>query len=159
MDAAKNPPAESATDREIVSTRSFAATREHMFAAFSDPGQLTQWWGPAGFTTTFQEFDFRPGGRWRLFLHGPDGSDYPNEKEFIEVLPPQRISFRHIDRTHGFQMTLDHAQRGDRTWVTWRMLFDSAAECAKIRDLVLAANEQNFDRLETHLATLSSPKP
>lgn len=153
MPAGKNPPAESHPDREIVSTRHFAASPEQLFTAFSDPDRLEQWWGPKDFTTTIQQFDLRPGGRWRLVLHGPDGTDYQNDKEFVEVARPRRIVFRHIDPTHGFQMTITHAAENDGTAVTWSLLFDSAAECAKIRALVTEANEQNFDRLEKHLTT------
>ena len=45
-----------------------------------------QWWGPNGFTNTFHEFDLRPGGAWRFIMHGPDGTDYPNESVFVEVV-------------------------------------------------------------------------
>ena len=75
-------------DREIASTRVFDAPRERVFRAFSDPQVLARWWGPDGFTSTFQEFDFRPGGAWRFVMQGPDGADYRNESEFIEVVSP-----------------------------------------------------------------------
>ncbi len=49
-------------DREIVTTRVFDAPRERVFRAWTDPDHLAKWWGPKGFTNTFQEFDMRPGG-------------------------------------------------------------------------------------------------
>ena len=70
------------SDREIVSTRTFAAPRERVFEAFSDPTQLARWWGPKGFTNTIHEFDLRPGGMWRLVMHAPNGADYANESRF-----------------------------------------------------------------------------
>jgi hypothetical protein len=42
--------------REIVSTRVVDAARERVFKAFTDPDHLVHWWGPKGFTNTFQEF-------------------------------------------------------------------------------------------------------
>ena len=62
-----------------------------MFDAFADPNRLTRWWGPKGFTSTFHEFDLRPGGVWRFVLHGPNGADYQNESVFVEVVKPERI--------------------------------------------------------------------
>jgi DNA-binding XRE family transcriptional regulator len=37
----------------------------------------------------------RPGGVWRLVMHGPDGVDYPNKIVFIEVVKPQRLVYTH----------------------------------------------------------------
>jgi uncharacterized protein YndB with AHSA1/START domain len=138
--------------REVLSTRVFAAPREVLFKAFSDPTQLAQWWGPGGFTTTIHEFDLRPGGKWRLTLHGPNGADYRNEKSFIEVVQPERIVFDHLDPVHGFRMTMLHEEQNGKTRLTWRMRFVLPEEGAKLHDVIAEANEQNFDRLEAHLA-------
>lgn len=149
---AEHLPAMAASDREVVSTRVLDAPRERVYEAFSDPVQLIQWWGPKGFTSTFHEFDLRPGGAWRLILHGPDGVNYDNEKTFLEVSKPERIVFRHGHATHDFRMTMDFAVQDGQTRLTWRLLFDSPAEYAKVKNFVLEANEQNFDRLAAHLA-------
>ena len=63
------------TEREIASTRVFAAPRELVWKAWTDPKHIEQWWGPIGFTTTTKEFDLRPGGKWLHTMHGPDGTD------------------------------------------------------------------------------------
>lgn len=141
-------------EREIVSTREFAAPRTAVFDAFADPRQLPQWWGPKGFTCTLPEFDFRPSGRCRLILHGPDGAAYQNEKRFVEIMRPERIVFDHLQPRHDFQMTMIFAEESGKTRLTWRMLFDSTAEVSKLRNLISEANEQNFDRLAAHLAKL-----
>jgi uncharacterized protein YndB with AHSA1/START domain len=141
------------SDRTLVNTRVFAAPRSTVFAAFSDPAQLVLWWGPKGFTNTLQEFDLRPGGTWRIVLHGPDGSDYPNEKKFVEVVAPERVVFDHLGpMMHSFRMTLLYEDLGAKTRVTWHMRFESADEVAKLGKFIAEANEQNFDRLEAHLA-------
>lgn len=139
-------------DREIVSTRVFDAPQERVFKAFSDPAHLAQWWGPKGFTNTINEFDLRPGGHWRLVMHSPDGVNYDNESVFVDVIKPQRVVFKHLDPVHSFQMTLTFDQQAEKTKFTWRMLFDSPNEDTKVRNIILAANEQNFDRLEAHLS-------
>jgi uncharacterized protein YndB with AHSA1/START domain len=153
MAPAPHPPTDSADDREIVSERVFAAPRGRVFGAFSDPVQLARWWGPAGFTCTFHEFDLRPGGTWRLTLHGPDGAEYPNDKTFTLVTPPECVAFDHHDPTHGFSMTMTFTEEaGGRTRLTWRMVFIHAAEATRLRAFIATANEQNLNRLEAHLA-------
>jgi uncharacterized protein YndB with AHSA1/START domain len=75
----------STPDTEIVSTRIFNFHRELVFKAWSNPDHLQKWWGPAGFTNTFQEFDFQIGGKWRFIMHGPDKGNYKNECEFLKL--------------------------------------------------------------------------
>jgi uncharacterized protein YndB with AHSA1/START domain len=141
---------------EIVSTRVFAVPRERLFNAWADPDQLKQWWGPKGFTNTFHEFDMRPGGDWRFIMHGPNGADYKNHSVFVEIVKPERIVFDHVSAPH-FQVIATFAeQAGNKTLLTFRMVFKSAAECDKVKSFAPEANEQNFDRLEAQLAKASS---
>jgi uncharacterized protein YndB with AHSA1/START domain len=150
--AGKENNASSRPDHAIVSTRMFAAAPEAVFAAFSDPVRLAQWWGPLGFTNTFHEFDFRTGGRWRFTMRGPDGAAYELEKRFAEIIRPERIVLRHVQEGHDFTLIMSFAVRGAGTEVTWDMRFDDPAEAEKLRAFLLQANEQNFDRLAAHLS-------
>lgn len=143
------PPAET---NEIVSTRVFTATCEQLFAAFSDPRSLQQWWGPKGFTNTFKAFDFRPGGAWSFTMHGPDGAEYHNESRFVEIVRPERIVFDHLEPVHWFQMTMTFTEEDAGSRLTWRMRFQSSEEALKIGRFIAAANAENFDRLQAHLS-------
>jgi uncharacterized protein YndB with AHSA1/START domain len=145
----------SAADRAIVTTRLIDAPRELVFKAWTDPGHLVHWWGPKGFTNTFQEFDLRPGGVWRFVMHGPDGRIYENQSVFVEIVKPERIVFHHLKPVHEFQVTATFAEQAGKTELTWRMLFGSVAECDKVRRYVVEANEQNLDRLEAQLAKMA----
>jgi len=137
------------TDRELVTSRVVDAPRERVFQAFSDPSRLAQWWGPKGFTNTFHEFDFRPGGTWRFTMHGPDGGNYPNESVF-DVVQPERVVLRHVSAPQ-FEITITFAEEAGRTRVGWRQLFNSAEERERIARFAVEANEQNLDRLEALL--------
>ena len=136
----------------------FAAPRELVFEVFSNPDHLVHWWGPKGFMNTFSAFDLRPGGAWRFVMHGPDGVDYQNAKDFGEVVKPERIAFQHLRPMHRFQMTMTFGERSGQTELTWRMVFESPAETTKLKSFVAQANEQNFDRLKAYLATMSAYK-
>jgi uncharacterized protein YndB with AHSA1/START domain len=137
---------------EIVSGRVLPASREAAFAAFSDPARLARWWGPRGFTNVFHEFDFRAGGAWRFTMQGPDGAAWAMSKRFAEIVRPERIVVRHLQQGHDFTLTMTFTAQGDRTALTWRMLFDDPAEAERLRPFLLNANAENFDRLEAHLA-------
>lgn len=126
----------STADREIVTTRVFDAPRELVFQAWTDPAHLARWWGPNGFTTTTSHFDFRPGGSWRFVMHGPDGRDYPNNCDYIEIVPPSRIVYDHggdDGRVHFHSTITFEEQPCGKTLVTMRAVFPTAAE----RDLVV----------------------
>jgi len=134
----------------IVSSRLFPVSPEELYAAFADPDRLALWWGPKDFRNTIREFDLRPGGKWLLTMHGPNGADYPNEKEFLEVIPGRKVSFHHVQPMHDFTMTLDFTPESGSTRLTWTMQFVNSPE-EKLRAFILNANEENFDRLAAHL--------
>jgi uncharacterized protein YndB with AHSA1/START domain len=136
------------SDREILSSRVFDAPRGRLFGLFTNAGNLKQWWGPRGFTNTFHEFDLRKGGRWRFTMRGPDEKDYHIEKEFLEVLPPERIVLKHCQEKHSFEMTMTYEEAGSGTRLTWRMIFDSPIEDPDTLKFIQNANEENFDRLQ-----------
>jgi uncharacterized protein YndB with AHSA1/START domain len=125
--------------RSIIGVREFDAPRDLVFSAFSDPKHLAQWWGPNGFSTTTLSFDMRPGGVWRFVMHGPDGRDYQNRIIYEEIVPPERLVYRHGGGDDGepvqFRQTIIFEDLGGRTCITWRGDFPSAAE----RDRVIKA--------------------
>jgi uncharacterized protein YndB with AHSA1/START domain len=117
------------SDRELIISRLFDAPRELLFDIWSDPKQIAEWWGPTGFTTTTQKFEFHVGGEWKHIMRGPDGTEYPSESVFLEIVRPERIV-----RTHGggkkgeppsvsAQMTVTFAVEGGKTRVTIHHVF------------------------------------
>ena len=144
--SASNDPG-STTDREFVHSRLIDAPPERVFAAVADPARLAHWWGPDGFSSTFEAFDFRPGGQWRFVVHGPDGTDYPNDNRFVEIVPAQRVVVEHLAEEHHFVLTITLSPDGAGTRVGWRQVFDTAAHRDRIAAVVTAANEQNLSRL------------
>lgn len=147
MNTTDNTDGESTADRECVHSRLIDAPRERVFRAFAEPHHLARWWGPNGFSSTFEVFEFRPGGIWRFVMHGPDGTNYPNESVFREVVLPERVVFEHLSEGHHFFMTITFAAHGDQTLVGWRQVFDTADHKLRIAAFVEQANEQNLDRL------------
>ena len=122
--------------RTIIGSRIFDAPRDLVFSAFTDPEHLAQWWGPNGFTTTTHSFEFRAGGVWRFVMHGPDGRDYQNRITFDEIVKPERIVYHHggADDVEPvqFKTTVTFDDLGGKTRLTWRGVFPSAEERARV---------------------------
>jgi len=150
----------------IVGTRIIDAPRAVVFSVFTDPKHLAQWWGPDGFTTTTSAFEFRPGGVWRFVMHGPDGRDYQNRITFDEVVPNERIAYRHgggedVEPVQ-FRTVVTFEDDAGRTKLTWSGTFPNAeARSRVIRDY--GADKglvQNMARLAEYVAAkLTSPGP
>jgi len=150
----QEPVPESLPTRELVSQRIIAAPRERVWQAWTDPKHLAQWWGPRGFTNTFQEFDPKPGGHWRYVMHGPDGHDYKNHSVFLVITQPERIVLEHFSGPQ-FLLVAAFQEQGSQTQIMFRQIFRSAAQCEKMKALCVPANEQNLDRLEAELKRMS----
>lgn len=143
-----DPNAVVSTDRVLP----FPARR--IFTAFEQPDQLSRWWGPTGFTNTFETFEFQPGGRWVFVMHGPNGNRYPNESVFREIDPDARLVIEHVVAP-WYRLTVTLSPRGEGTLVTWHQAFESAEIASKLRGIVAPSNEQNLDRLEALLAGIA----
>ncbi len=149
-----------ASDREIVISREFDAPREAVWKAWTDPEQVVRWWGPRGFSTTIETMDVRPGGVWKLVMHGPDGTDYPNRSVFTEVVRPERIAYTHAGGRQGgpgisFEFTWRFEAIGDaRTRLTIRQVFASAADRERVvkEFNAVEGGRQTLARLAEHLA-------
>ena len=126
-----------------------------MWEAIVNPRHVAKWWGPKGFSTTIESMDVRPDGEWKLVMHGPDGTDYHNKSVFTEVVKLERLVYQHLEPIHKFQMTMILDSQAGGTRLTWRMFFESVEECARLKNFISDANEQNFDRLQAHLSEMA----
>lgn len=143
--------------REIVTTRVFTAPRALVFAAWTDPEQLKLWWGPRGFTNTFETFEFKPGGVWKYVMHGPNGTNYQNEMKFVEIVEPERIVMDHIVFPR-FRLTALFEETCDGTKLSFRQLFSTPEEYDGIKRLAVQGNEENLEKLAQHLAQLPAAR-
>ena len=81
------------TDRDLVLTRLIDAPRAKVYAAWTQPELLKQWFAPLPYTTPFAEMDVRAGGANSITMRGPDGVDMPNHGVYLEVVPNERLVF------------------------------------------------------------------
>ena len=86
---------------DLVYERTFDASREQVWKAFTDPQLIPRWWGPHGTTTTVAEMDVKPGGKWRYDTSAADRDDVSFYGEYLEVTPPERIRWTFMFDVQG----------------------------------------------------------
>jgi uncharacterized protein YndB with AHSA1/START domain len=133
-------------DRTMRTARALPFSPEQVYGAFEAPEVLASWWGPDGFTNTFETFSFEVDGRWTFVMHGPDGASYPNQNVFKVLEPGRTVVIRH-DCAPYFTLTVRLSPAEGGTHLTWEQVFDDATFAANVRHIVVPANEQNLDRM------------
>jgi uncharacterized protein YndB with AHSA1/START domain len=143
--------------REVVFSRLIAAPVALVWEIWSSVRHLHEWFGPAGFTTTTQEFAFVPGGVWRFTMHGPDGTDYPNRIVFRTIEPKTRIVYANSwdlpEAPLDFTVVVTFAAEGERTRLILHMTFanDAAMQTAVERYGVLSGGTETFERIAEYV--------
>jgi uncharacterized protein YndB with AHSA1/START domain len=146
----------STPSNQIYSSRILNSPIEIVYEAFANPDHLKVWWGPNGFTNTIHEFDLKPGGKWILTMHGPEIGNYENSSVFKTVEPMKLIAWTRISQPL-FEMEIGFKKISDsQTEISFRMIFETAEECDKIKKFAGPKNEENFDRLEAELVKMGS---
>ncbi|MGH9367504.1 MAG: SRPBCC family protein [Thermoanaerobaculia bacterium] len=110
-------PAQTPTTLRI--TRTYAAPREKVFRAWTEPQTLGKWFAPSDeYRTAVTELDVRPGGRYNIEMRH-EGKVYSVRGIFRVVRPPEKLVF-----TWQWENEPDRGDAGD-TLVTVD-LFDRA---------------------------------
>lgn len=136
---------------EVITKRIFNAGIATVYRAWTGPEHLKNWWGPHGFTNTFLQFDLRPGGKWRLVMHGPDGNDYQSEMVFEDIVTNKMLAFSYtINHKIKVEASFEEAEK-NATLVCFKMIFYNEEEFAALKDFMTEKNEENLDRLEKEL--------
>jgi uncharacterized protein YndB with AHSA1/START domain len=83
----------SAGTRDMIISRRFEAPVERVWQAWTEPDQVRQWWGPAGFTAPLAEMDVREGGASLVCMRAPWGQDFYNTWTYETIVPTARLDF------------------------------------------------------------------
>lgn len=135
-------------------SRLFPFAPAQTFAAFANPDRLATWWGPDGFSNTFEMFEFKAQGRWKFVMHGPDGKDYLNDCVFLET-SQQKIIIRHVSQPN-FTLTITLDEADGKTNLGWHQAFDDPRLAESLAHIIVPANEQNLNRLHRALSATST---
>ena len=155
---------DSAEDREIVVNRTFQARPELVWLAWTERERIEQWWGPEGMSTTVEEMDLRPGGRWKYVMMAPDGTQYPVEGIFADIIEPELLvatdefgeDYQYSgDLPQGVVTSVSLRDTGTGTEMTLRMVHRSAEDRAVHEQMGVEGGwNSSFNRLDRYLASL-----
>lgn len=81
------------SERELIISRIIDAPREKVYAAWTKPELLKQWFAPLPWTVSAVENDVRAGGSTSITMRNPQGEDFPNPGVFLEVIENERLAF------------------------------------------------------------------
>jgi uncharacterized protein YndB with AHSA1/START domain len=128
---------------EIRVERVFDAPRDDVFAVWTDPKLIPEWWGDA---TVVEEMDVRAGGRWRFRT-----ANGVVEGEFREVVAPERL----VQTFQNHLQTLEFEDVGGRTKLTQTMRFETTEQRDQTMQYgVEAGAEAGFERVDAVLQAL-----
>ena len=80
-----------ASDHELVIARLLDAPCDRVYAAWTRPDLLRQWFAPKPWTTADARLDVRPGGNSLVVMRSPEGVDHPNPGVYLEVVPGRKL--------------------------------------------------------------------
>ena len=153
------------SETNLTLTREFNFPRDLVWTAWTEPEHIAQWFGPEGYSTRVEEYEFKTGGQFKYVMVGPDGNEYPGTSVFKEITPKDRIvatddfSDNYVEKNpdvpSGMIVTETFEDLGKRTKVTISIDHKSAEDKRKHEEMgVVAGWGSTLDKLEKHLAGL-----
>jgi uncharacterized protein YndB with AHSA1/START domain len=138
-------------------TRTFDAPRALVWDCFTTAEHVARWWGPRKYAIDVQEFDVRPGGKWRI-SHRDGDKTVIFFGEYREVVKPERLTrtfcfgqFPPIYEEFAFH------DDGERTRLVCTQRYaDVAGRDWMARSGAAEGGRESFDRLDALLASLKA---
>ncbi|MEM7458260.1 MAG: SRPBCC domain-containing protein [Pseudomonadota bacterium] len=112
----------------IVVEGVFKTTAERMFAAWTTPDDLKQWFGPGPGHLDLVDVDLREGGAWRFAYGMRDGQSNELSGAYEVIDAPRKLVFSWI---HTRKFADGRAERTDASKVT--ITFDERADGTLVR--------------------------
>lgn len=132
-------------DQQTISVvRSFDASLDDVWQAWTESELLDQWWAPKPYMAVTKKMDFRVGGYWQYAMKGPQG-DESWCKESFEVIEPKTliknaVNFcdeeANIDENFPtMYWTKNFIERGEETEVSIDIKFATKGDLEKIVEM------------------------
>ncbi|HLO82167.1 MAG TPA: SRPBCC domain-containing protein [Chitinophagaceae bacterium] len=81
-------------NNKINVKREFNSSVEHVWAAWTRPELLDQWWAPKPYKARTKTMDFRVGGMWLYAMVGPDGQEIWCKANYLAIEDQKSFSGR-----------------------------------------------------------------
>jgi len=109
-----------ASPSSLVVSRTYPATQERVFKAWTDANQLGQWFAPSDDYTTKASVDLRIGHEYRIAITHKGGNVHNVVGTYRLIEPPRKLiyTWRWEGAPTDTLVTVDFAPEGDATKVT-----------------------------------------
>lgn len=97
---------------DLVLERTIPVTPERVWAAWTEPDLLMQWFTPAPWKTVAADLDVRPGGHCVTTMESPEGEQFPNAGCYLLVEPNRLLVFTSV-MTEDFRPVVPGNGAGD----------------------------------------------
>jgi uncharacterized protein YndB with AHSA1/START domain len=146
--------------QHILISREFAASREFLFRAHTEPDLLVQWLGPRDLTMTIDRLEVRDGGRWRYTHRDADGNEHGFRGVFHGDPSPAGIvqTFEYEGMPGHVSLETLTFEAGNGTTV---IRSNSVYQSVEDRDAMIASGmesglNEGYDRLDELIARASA---
>lgn len=95
--------------RDLVLERTIGISPELVWAAWTKPEHLLEWFVLAPWSMADCDVDLRPGGAFHTVMRSPEGEEFPSAGCYLEIVPNERLvwtsglvpGFRPLPRSGG----------------------------------------------------------
>ena len=142
------------TDQDVLITRIFDVPRDEVFKAWTDPDEVSAWYGPAHMEVARESvrIDARVGGRWEVTMVPRSGGEgFAIGYEILELVEPELLVMRSDPmpgQPEGTVVRVELHDHGPKT----RMTLSDGPFPAAGRGHAEAGYESALDKLTAHLA-------
>lgn len=144
----------------VILKRLLDAPRELVWEIWTNPRHLKNWWGPQGFSNPVCDWNARPGNKIYVEMKGPDGTVYPMDGEFLEIVKPEKLVFisaaldaagKRLFEVHN---TVLFREKDGKTEIELHAVVSNVRpEAAPYLDGMNAGWNQSIDRLTDYMST------
>ena len=119
---------------DLFIERDIALPAGKLWACWTQPALMEQWFCPVPWRITDVDLDLRPGGHFRGVIRGPDGEAMPNAGCYLEIVPDRRLVWTDA-------MTGGYRPSGNG-FITGIVTFDPIPGGTRYRAMALHATEE-----------------
>lgn len=130
-----------ASKKQITVVREFAAPVAKVWAAWTEPNLIDQWWAPKPWKAETKSQDFRPGGTWFYSMVGPDGSRHYCRADYSAIETGN--SYTGLDAFCDEQGNINP----DFPRTNWHVIFEPSEAGTKVTVTMTFATEADMNKL------------
>ncbi len=152
-------PTDNLKNRTLTIEKTLNAPVNVVWAAWTQPEHIAQWWGPMGMETTVLQHDFEVGGRWKFSMHMPGKGDFITEGVYSEIIENEKIvtSADFKPMTEGVELHVFFKSMGDQTHFSFNVIHETEEYCKQQEEMGFYNGWGSvFNRLEEYLPEIGS---